>query len=149
VASIVNAIGTNTTCYGSGYWKDTAIVITWDDWGGWYDHVPPSFLSAPFGDYQLGFRVPMLFVSAYTPVGYINDFQHDFGSILRFVEHNFGMPLGALGFADSRATTDLHGFYDLLRTPRTFQPISAAKDASFFINDKRPATDPDDDGDDN
>ena len=149
VASIVNAIGANSTCDGSGYWNDTAIVITWDDWGGWYDHVPPSFLSAPFGDYQLGFRVPLLFVSAYTPAGYINDFPHDFGSILRFVEHNFGMPLGGLGFADSRATTDLHGFYDLLRTPRTFQPISAAKDANFFINDKRPATDPDDDGDDN
>jgi phospholipase C len=148
VASIVNAIGTNASCDGGGYWRDTAIVITWDDWGGWYDHEPPINLKAPFGDYQLGFRVPMIFVSAYTPAGYINNIPHDFGSILRFVEHNFGMKLGALNFADSRATTDLTGFYDLSRSARVFQPIDAPKNASFFISDKRAATDPDDDGDD-
>src|SRR6202007_2310918 len=38
VASIVNAIGNATSCdSGAGYWNSTAIVITWDDWGGWYD----------------------------------------------------------------------------------------------------------------
>ena len=148
VASIVNAIGTSTTCDGGGYWQDTAIVITWDDWGGWYDHEPPTILTAPFGNYQLGFRVPMIFVSAYTPAGYINNVRHDFGSILRFIEHNFGLELGALNFADSRATTDLTPFYDLSAPPRAFQSIKAPKSASFFINDKRPATDPDDDGDD-
>jgi phospholipase C len=41
VTSIVNAIGNSTSCDGNaGYWKDTAILITWDDWGGWYDHEP-------------------------------------------------------------------------------------------------------------
>ena len=43
------------------------------------------------GDYQYGFRVPLLVVSAYTPRGYVNNGRHDFGSILRFVEHNFGI----------------------------------------------------------
>jgi phospholipase C len=128
-----------------GYWQNTAIIITWDDWGGWYDHVRPTFLSLPEGDYQYGFRVPMIFVSAYTPAGYINNDRHDFGSILRFVEHNFGLQEGALHFADARATNDLTGFYDLMRSPRAYQTISAPKDAAFFLNDKRKATDPDDD----
>ena len=51
--------------------------------------------------------------SAYTPVGYIHNARHDFGNILRFVEHNFGIKEGALNFADSRPTNDLSGFYDL------------------------------------
>jgi len=114
VASIVNAIGNSTACDNhTGYWENTAIVIAWDDWGGWYDHERPSFLGQPEGDYQYGFRVPMIFVSAYTPAGYINNVRHDFGSILRFVEHNFGIREGALNFADSRATSDLAGFAEV------------------------------------
>jgi phospholipase C len=149
VASIVNAIGNSTACdHDTGYWLNTAIVIAWDDWGGWYDHESPTFLAQPGGDYQYGFRVPMIFVSAYTPAAYINNTRHDFGSILRFVEHNFGIQEGVLNFADSRATNDLTGFYNLSMTPRTFQTIKAPKDANFFLHDKRRPTDPDDDWDD-
>jgi len=149
VAAIVNAIGSSATCdNGQGYWQNTAIVITWDDWGGWYDHESPTILGQPQGDYQYGFRVPMLFVSAYTPAGYINNQRHDFGSILRFMEHNFGIRQGALNFADARATNDLSGFYDLTRQPRSYQAIPAPKSAAFFLHDKRKATDPDDDQDD-
>ena len=146
VTSIVNAIGSSTKCdNNAGYWRNTAIIITWDDWGGWYDHVSPTFLLQPQGDYQYGFRVPLVFVSAYTPVRYINNEKHDFGSILRFVEHNFGIKEGALNFADSRATDALTGFYDLNRIPRTFPTISAPKRAAFFLHDTRKPTDPDDD----
>ena len=63
-ASLVNAIG-NSTCKnadGSSFWDTTAIFITWDDWGGWYDHEVPTILASPFGGYQLGFRVPMIVV---------------------------------------------------------------------------------------
>ena len=145
VASIVNAIGNSASCDGgAGYWKDTAILITWDDWGGWYDHVPPTVLNYPQGGYQLGFRVPFIAVSAYTPKGYINNVNHDFGSILRMIEHNFGVQEGALNFADARAQNRLAGFFDFTQPPRPFQTISAPKDASFFLNDKRAATDPDD-----
>jgi len=145
VASIVNAIGGNTTCDTDGYWKDTAIFITWDDWGGWYDHEPPTILAEPQGDYQYGFRVPLLVVSAYTAQGLINGHRHDFGSILRFIEHNFSLPLGGLHFADERATNDLTLFFDLTQPARTFTNISAAKSAKFFLKDKRKPTDPDDD----
>jgi phospholipase C len=145
VTSIVDAIGASSTCdNNTGYWNNTAILITWDDWGGWYDHESPTILAQPQGDYQYGFRVPLLFVSAYTPKGYINNNRHDFGSLLRFIQHNFGIAEGALNFADARAKNDLRGFYDLTQPPRPFQNISAPKDASFFIHDKRRATDPDD-----
>ena len=145
VASIVNAIGNSAACDSNGgYWQDTAIFITWDDWGGWYDHERPTILAQPEGDYQYGFRVPLVVVSAYTAAGYINNERHDFGSVLRFIERNFGVPVGALNFADARATNDLSGFFDLNLAPRPFQSISAPKDASFFLNDKRIMTDPDD-----
>src|ERR1035438_1299887 len=61
VASIVNGIGHSATCDNNkGYWKNTAIVITWDDWCGWYDHEPPMILPFPEGGYQYGFRVPLI-----------------------------------------------------------------------------------------
>jgi hypothetical protein len=148
VAAIVNAIGYSKVCDdNTGYWKNTAIFITWDDWGGWYDHERPTILTSipNQGGYQYGFRVPLIVVSAYTPKGYINNDRHDFGSILRFVEQNFGVEEGELGFADKRATTDLTGYFDLKSKPRLFQEIKAQRDAEYFLNDTRPPTDPDTD----
>jgi phospholipase C len=142
VASIVNAIGNASSCDGgAGYWSNTAIFITWDDWGGWYDHEAPTILD----DYQYGFRVPLVVVSAYTPKGLINNNRHDFGSILKFIEHNFGLPIGGLNFADARSKTDLTGFFDLTQAPRPFVNLAAAKSARFFLKDKRKPLDPDDD----
>jgi phospholipase C len=153
VSTIVNKIGQSPctdTVNGKRltYWQDTAIIITWDDWGGWYDHEPPTLLSVPQqgqGDYQYGFRVPLVVVSAYTPQGYIDNLRYDFGSILRFVEHNFGIPEGALNFADQRATNDLTSFFNLNMSPRTFNVIRAPLGEEFFLNDKRPMEPPDTD----
>ncbi|MGA2003230.1 MAG: alkaline phosphatase family protein [Terriglobales bacterium] len=134
VAAIVNAIGANSSCDdGVGYWKDTAIFIAWDDWGGWYDHVPPVFQSgANQDDYQLGFRVPLVVVSAYSPkVGYISNLKYDFGSIVKGIEGIFG--LGSLGFADARATNDLHDFFDFHHPPSIYRTIPAPLTGEFFI----------------
>jgi phospholipase C/uncharacterized protein YjdB len=145
VASIVNAVGTNPVCKdGEVYWNNTAILVTWDDWGGWYDHEPPTILGEGQGDYQYGFRVPFIVVSAYTPAAYIDNNRMDFGTILRFVERNFGFAEGTLNFADARAQYDLTEFFDLNQAPRTFQTIPAALSANFFLQDKRRPTDPDD-----
>jgi phospholipase C len=141
VTSIVNAIG-NSHC---GYWADTAIFVTWDDWGGWYDHVAPPILAGVQGDYQLGFRVPFIVISAYTPRGYIDNRQYDFGSVARFIEQNFGIPEGALDFADARSASDLTRFFDLGMAPRSFQTISAPLDAQHFLDDRSPLLPPDDD----
>jgi len=150
VAAVVNAIGNSSCTDGNGnrsltYWQDTAIIITWDDWGGWYDHEPPTILAGVQGDYQYGFRVPMIVVSAYTPQGYVDNERHDFGSILRFVQSNFGLREGELGFADNRSTTDLHEFFRTFQSPRPFSTIAAPKSADFFIHDPRPPEPPDND----
>jgi phospholipase C len=132
VASIVNAIGN------SSYWSNTAIVITWDDWGGWYDHVPPQVINA----YEYGFRVPLIVVSPYAKKGYVSHVTHDFGSILKFIESVYG--LGTLGYADVKAD-DLSDCFNFTQTPLTFQMISAPLAADHFLNSTRPPTDPDDD----
>ncbi|MFY9908390.1 MAG: alkaline phosphatase family protein [Candidatus Sulfotelmatobacter sp.] len=140
VAQVVNAIGN------SSYWGNTAILITWDDWGGWYDHVsPPAVLQdcQQWGcGYVYGFRVPLIVVSPYAKPGYISHVQHDFGSILKFIEQNFG--LGSLGYADAYAD-DLSDCFDLNQTLIPFRTIAAPLSAADFLNDTRPATDPDDD----
>jgi phospholipase C len=92
----------------------------------------------------LGFRVPLIFISAYTTPIIDNTNQYDFGSILRFAEANFGMQQGALGFADQRSTTDLRAFYDFRLPPRKFL-IPTTVPASFFLNDTRPPEPPDTD----
>jgi phospholipase C len=147
VASIVNAIG-NSACKnsdGSSYWNSTAILITWDDWGGWYDHEPPPILPSPEGGYQYGFRVPFLFVSAYTRAGLVSNQRYDFGSILRTIERNFGITQGALTFADQRAGKNLSAFYDFRIRPKTFAPIRTIKSARDFIEDKSTPEAPDND----
>jgi phospholipase C len=112
VTAIVNAIGQ------SKYWDSTAIIITWDDWGGWYDHVPPQI----FNGYELGFRVPLIVVSPYAKKGYVSHVQHEFGSILKFTEETFN--LGSLHTTDDRSD-DLMDAFDFTQNPRTFVPIKA------------------------
>jgi phospholipase C len=139
VASIVNAIGE------SPYWSNTAIIITWDDWGGWYDHVAPQVINdgSSWGSgYVYGFRVPLIVVSPYAKPAYISHTTHDFGSILRFIEGNYNLP--SLGYADNFAD-DLSDCFDFSQTPIPFNPISAPLHREFFLNDKRPPTPPDDD----
>ena len=132
VASVVNAIGN------SPYWSSTAILITWDDWGGWYDHVAPTILNS----YEYGFRVPLIVVSPYAKRGYVSHVTHDFGSLLRFTEATFNLP--NLGYADSLAD-DLSDCFDFNQIPATFQPFSSKLDAAYFLSDKCAPLDPDDD----
>jgi phospholipase C len=149
VASIVNAIGSNQACAGTGetYWNDTAIIITWDDWGGWYDHVPPPRIGESNGwgaAYVYGFRVPLLVVSAYTPAGYVDNDNHDFGSILRMIESNFGLGLIGPGYYADSYADDLSAFFTLTK-PRPFATISAQVGAAYFRAYHGPATPPDND----
>jgi phospholipase C len=69
-------------------WDTTAIFITWDDFGGFYDHVPPPAVDR-FG---FGPRVPLLIVSPYARPGYVSHTQYEFSSLLRFAEERFNLP---------------------------------------------------------
>lgn len=146
IASIVNSIGNDKTCEnGAGYWSDTAIVVTWDDWGGWYDHVAPTVLNGPQGVFEYGFRVPLIVISTYTPQRLVDNTRRDFGSVLRFMEGAFNLGEGALGFADARSTDDLSGFFNFSQTPRPFQTIQAPLNAFYFIYDRSIPDPPDTD----
>ncbi|MBV8171867.1 MAG: hypothetical protein JO190_10770 [Candidatus Eremiobacteraeota bacterium] len=111
VASIVNAVGQ------SKYWPNTVIFITWDDWGGWFDHVKPVIYSS----YEVGFRVPLIVVSPYAKRGYVSHVQHEQASILHFIESNFG--LGTLGYADARAD-NLKDCFNFTQSPTPFTVIA-------------------------
>lgn len=134
VASIVNAIGK------SSYWDSTAIVVLWDDWGGWYDNVPPPQL-----DFRgLGIRVGCIIISPYARIapgakaGYVSHTQYEYGSILKFVEQVFNLPpIGpaSAGFTDTRATSILDSF-DFTRAPRAFTAIPARYPESHFLSER-------------
>ena len=132
VAAVVNAVGT-ATCVDpitqKHPWQNTVILVVWDDWGGFYDHIgaglgaQPSQTGCFFSPinwgcgYTYGFRVPFLVVSGYTSDGYVSGacgiadkppcgpqsnvppYQHDFGSILAFIENNFGLGIGSINSA--------------------------------------------------
>jgi phospholipase C len=131
VAQVVNAIGHNPSL-----WKSTAIVVVWDDWGGFYDHVSPPQL-----DYQgLGIRVPMLVISSYAKKGYVSHTQYEFGSILKFVEENWG--LASIGTTDVRATS-IGDVFDFSKPPRKFKTISAPMSRAY-LEHRRPSNLPPD-----
>lgn len=132
VASVVNAIGS------SPYWSNTAIFITWDDWGGWYDHVPPTIKNS----YEYGFRVPLIVVSPYVKAAYLSHVTHDFGSILKYIEENFG--LSSLGYSDASAD-DFSDCFDYNQNRLTFQTVSAPIEAKHFLEDRTPPSPPDND----
>ncbi|HVR46560.1 MAG TPA: alkaline phosphatase family protein [Candidatus Binatia bacterium] len=132
VAWIVNTIGK------SPYWNNTAIFITWDDWGGWYEHVKPP----QYNSYELGFRVPLIVVSPYAKTAYISHKRHEFGSILKFVEETFN--LGSLGTTDVRAD-DLLDCFDFSRAPRPFKTIQAPLHGDSFLRRPLAQQNPDDD----
>jgi phospholipase C len=134
IAAVVNAVGE------SKYWGSTAIFVTWDDWGGWYDHVQPQ----QFGNYyELGFRLPLLIVSPYAKPGYVSHVQHEFGSILNFAEETFGFPKGSLGTTDVRAD-DLMDAFDFTQEPIPFVKIVARPFHPVVKGDDTPDSDPDD-----
>jgi phospholipase C len=79
VTRVINAI------MGGPDWKSTAVFLSWDDWGGFYDHVKP-----PTVDGQgYGLRVPGLVVSAYARRGYIDHHTLSFDAYLKFIEDDF------------------------------------------------------------
>lgn len=71
---------------GSSIWPGTAIVILWDESGGWYDHAPPPQIPNSQG---LGARVPVIVLSPLAKTSYITHQQMDFVSILRFIQYNW------------------------------------------------------------
>jgi phospholipase C len=110
VSSVFNAVGK------SKYWKDSAIILAYDDWGGWYDHVEPT----TFDYFEPGFRIPLVIVSPYSRRGSISHRIHYIGSILHFIEHTYG--LRSLGTSDARSDRFADCF-DFTQKPLPYIPV--------------------------
>jgi phospholipase C len=134
VATFVNAIAQ------SKYWSDSAILITWDDGGGFFDHVPPNSFEAcndgyPCGDGQ---RIPFIIISPYSYSGIVDTDYSDTASVAKFVEAVFGVPTMAslpdeaivapYGPRDysSSALSDLAGAFSLSKLDGSAPPNSAS-----------------------
>ncbi|MBV8373789.1 MAG: hypothetical protein JOY69_11065 [Candidatus Eremiobacteraeota bacterium] len=121
VTSVVNAVGK------SQYWKNTAIIVMWDDWGGFYDNVPPPQL-----DYtSLGMRVPMIVISPFAKPHFVSKTQYEFGSVLKFIEETFGT--GSLGSTDTRANS-ISDIFNFSQSPTKFTPFAAPFGETYFLH---------------
>jgi hypothetical protein len=103
----INAVMSN-----SQEWAHTIIVLTWDDFGGFYDHVPPP--KGPNPAITYGFRVPAIIISPYARSGHIDHTFYSFPSILKLVETTFRLP--SLTSMDARAN-GLSGSLDFSQRP--------------------------------
>ena len=110
----------------SPQWGRTALFLTWDEHGGYYDHVPPPRAIAPDGARPIrspgqdpltpggfdryGFRVPMIVVSPWARPGYVSRVVQDHTSMTAFIERKWNLP--AMTFRDANAApmTDYFAF---------------------------------------
>ena len=139
----------NSTCVGENWtveqinavmqgpeWDSTAIFVTWDDFGGFYDHVTPPTVDG-FG---LGPRVPMLIISPYPISGHISHTQYEFSSVIKTIEEQFGLPFLTAKDPQARdaAANDMFDSFDfhqqavspLVLTPRSC-PLNSAANVQF------------------
>ncbi|MGH2789829.1 MAG: phospholipase C [Actinomycetota bacterium] len=96
----------------SNQWKNTAVILTWDDFGGFYDHVPPPHVDI----YGLGPRVPTIVISPWAKQGYVESRTLEFSSVLKLIERVWQLP--ALGARDRRAN-DMLDMFDFSQRPNS------------------------------
>ena len=111
---------------GSPLWASTVVFLTWDDWGGWYDHVePPDVASWPDDgtsyartQFRYGPRVPCLVISPFAKKGYISKQFHSHVSLVKFCLKNFSLPpLGGLDNAPGDRSDDMADCFDFAQVP--------------------------------
>jgi phospholipase C len=131
LAYVLNNIGNST------YWDNTAVIVTWDDWGGFYDnytpaapgttwpyHMTPNPYSAPpntgntSDPNEWGYRVPLIVISPYAKTKYISTTLISQGAILNFIENVFSLGTNALNGDDlTNGTNDLTDMFDFSQSP--------------------------------
>ncbi len=102
-------------------WKEMAIVVTWDDWGGFYDHVAPPVHKCANGKiFQSGFRLPAIVISAYAKKGFVLSTPAEQASIPRMVEELWGMEFMTARDKHARDGTagSLMASFDFTQPPR-------------------------------
>jgi phospholipase C len=117
VSEIVNAV------MRSPMWEHTAIFLTWDEWGGFYDPVLPPVVD----DLGLGVRVPLLTISPYTERGVIDTEVGEFSTPLRFIADNWGLPYLTPRIEN---THSFEHVFDFKKAPR--EPVFGRKSAPTY-----------------
>ena len=112
----------------SPYWESSAFIWTYDDWGGWYDHVAPPQVDA----YGYGFRVPTLLVSPYARQGYIDSTTLDYTSVLKFIQENWS--LEPLAMRDANANSIASAF-DFSAPPRRAEFLPFERNVETKLSD--------------
>jgi phospholipase C len=112
----------------SNYWSSSALMWTYNGWGGWYDHVPPPV----FDEFGPGFRVPALLVSPYSRRGFVDHTPLDSTAALKFIESNWGV--AALGTRDA-ASPGLASAFDFTAPPRPPQLVGLDR-SEPTVNDR-------------
>ena len=114
-------------------WQSTVFIQTYDEHGGFYDHVAPPPACVPDGyvppDYafdRLGVRVPMWVVSPFAKKGYVSHLVTDHTSITRFIENRFDLPAMTARDANAWPMLDMFDFDD----PPSMTPPTGAPDAT-------------------
>jgi phospholipase C len=115
----------------SPLWGELAILFTYDESGGFYDHVPPppACIAAPSeAEFdRLGFRIPLIVISPHARAGYVSHEVHSLTSILRFIQALFQLPALTTRDANSDALLDLFDFCDSpFATPPADAPAATA-----------------------
>ncbi|MCL5788778.1 MAG: alkaline phosphatase family protein [Candidatus Marsarchaeota archaeon] len=90
----------------SPFWKSTAVFITYDEGGGYYDQVPPPVVDGV----QLGFRVPLIVISPYAKEDYVSNTVLNHASLLAFIDYNWHLPALNTFVADSNIPMDFFDF---------------------------------------
>ncbi|MCL5955201.1 MAG: alkaline phosphatase family protein, partial [Candidatus Thermoplasmatota archaeon] len=102
----------------SRYWSNTAIMVTYDEGGGYYDQVAPPKVDG----HQLGFRVPFILISPYAKENYVSNTIMSHTSILGFIDYNWNMPALNPLVSDSNLMLDMFNFNRLYTTGTAIRP---------------------------
>jgi phospholipase C len=108
-----------------GLWQKTVIFVTWDDWGGWFDHVDPPEVEkwpADGTQFRYGTRVGCLVLSPYAKAGYISKVFHSHVSILRFCQNRFALPALNSRVTAADGMTDCFDFHQTPLGPPPAKP---------------------------
>jgi len=120
VSFLTNTIGA------SSYWSNTAIIVLWDDWGGWYDHVVPGHTPNPYHNpndpIEYGYRVPLMVVSPYARHGFIDHTAQTQMAVLTFIEHTFSLPSLQASDKLEYSGSDLSQMFDFTQHVKPYKP---------------------------
>jgi len=123
MAQVINAL------IGSSAWTSSALFFTYDEGGGYFDHVAPPQVDA----YGMGFRVPTLVISPWAKRGYVSGHLYEHSSILKFIERRFGLP--TLASANHQFDTSTPGQNNDAANGKSAGPPAPPRDGLSQIGD--------------